>query len=131
MQKTIVAIAAGLALALAAVAASSPASARGLGNHWGGGHGSKSWGGGHWGGRPQDRGGAYLGGLAAGAIIGGALAAPYGYFGPYAYEPGYDYGPDVYVQPDDSVAYCMQRFRSYNPASGTYLGYDGKRHPCP
>jgi hypothetical protein len=29
------------------------------------------------------------------------------------------------------VAYCMQRFRSYDPRSGTYLGYDGLRHPCP
>jgi hypothetical protein len=28
-------------------------------------------------------------------------------------------------------AYCSQRFRSYDPASGTYLGYDGQRHPCP
>ena len=27
-------------------------------------------------------------------------------------------------------AYCEQRFRSYDPASGTYLGYDGLRHPC-
>jgi BA14K-like protein len=25
----------------------------------------------------------------------------------------------------------MQRFRSYDPQSGTYLGYDGQRHPCP
>ncbi|MGB8044731.1 MAG: BA14K family protein [Pseudolabrys sp.] len=25
----------------------------------------------------------------------------------------------------------MQRFRSYDPGSGTYLGYDGYRHPCP
>jgi hypothetical protein len=33
--------------------------------------------------------------------------------------------------PGDAVAYCMQRFRSYDPASGTYLGYDGLRHPCP
>ena len=32
---------------------------------------------------------------------------------------------------DDSVAYCMQRYKSYDPASGTYLGYDGQRHPCP
>jgi len=32
---------------------------------------------------------------------------------------------------DDSVAYCMQRFRSYNPATGTYTGYDGLQHPCP
>lgn len=26
---------------------------------------------------------------------------------------------------------CMQRFRSYDPGSGTYLGQDGRRHPCP
>ncbi|WP_245454266.1 BA14K family protein [Aquabacter cavernae] len=31
----------------------------------------------------------------------------------------------------NAVAYCMQRFRSYNPATGTYLGYDGRRHACP
>lgn len=54
-------------------------------------------------------------GLAAGAAIAGAAAsAP-----PPAYYGG------------DAVAYCMQRFRSYDPASGTYLGYDGYRHPCP
>jgi hypothetical protein len=38
------------------------------------------------------------------------------------------------VVPDgggDSVAYCAQRYKSYDPASGTYLGYDGLRHPCP
>jgi BA14K-like protein len=32
---------------------------------------------------------------------------------------------------DDAVAYCMQRYRSYDQASGTYLGNDGLRHPCP
>jgi hypothetical protein len=25
----------------------------------------------------------------------------------------------------------VQRFRSYDPASGTYLGVDGLRHQCP
>jgi len=25
----------------------------------------------------------------------------------------------------------MSRFKSYDPGSGTYLGYDGLRHPCP
>lgn len=25
---------------------------------------------------------------------------------------------------------CAQRYRSYDPASGTFLGFDGKRHPC-
>ena len=31
----------------------------------------------------------------------------------------------------DQVASCARRFRSYDPESGTYLGYDGMRHPCP
>jgi hypothetical protein len=25
---------------------------------------------------------------------------------------------------------CAQRYRSYDPALGTFLGYDGHRHPC-
>jgi len=28
------------------------------------------------------------------------------------------------------ASYCAQRYRSFDPASGTYLGYDGLRHPC-
>jgi hypothetical protein len=64
----------------------------------------------------RDRGGSaagLIGGLAAGAIIGGALASQQA------------------QAADNAVAYCAQRFRSYDPASGTYLGYDGSRHPCP
>jgi hypothetical protein len=63
-------------------------------------------------------------------------------FGPGYYDYGYDYYPYdddayAYVSPgpavadDDSAAYCQQRFRSYDPSTGTYLGYDGLRHPCP
>ncbi|GEO99295.1 BA14K family protein [Methylobacterium haplocladii] len=64
-------------------------------------------------------GAAVLGGLAAGALIGGAIAAQ------AAPAP-------VYGAPGgDAVAYCQQRFRSYDPASGTYLGNDGARHACP
>ena len=84
-------------------------------------------------------GGAFLPGLAAGAIIGGAIASQ-GY-GPGYYAPGpayYDNGYDddaVAVAPapggDDAVAYCMQTYRSYDPRSGTYMGNDGYRHPCP
>jgi hypothetical protein len=63
--------------------------------------------------------GAAIGlGIAAG-IIGAGIAAS-------AAAP-----PPVYVVPNDAVAYCMRKFRSYDPASGTYLGYDGYRHPCP
>lgn len=68
---------------------------------------------------------AIIGGLAAGAIIGGAIAQQRRYYEPY---PAYRYSEPVY---EDDIAYCMQRFRSYDPASGTYLGYDGLRHPCP
>lgn len=75
-------------------------------------------------------GGAAVGLGIAGALIGGAIIGatqPYGYYG--------DYGP-AYIAPGayiggDAVAYCVQRFRSYDPYSGTYLGYDGLRHPCP
>lgn len=84
--------------------------------------------------RGRGFGGPALGLGIAGAVIGGALLGatqpygPYGY-GPYGYGPGY-----VVVSPyagGDAVAYCQQRFRSYDPGSGTYLGFDGLRHPCP
>lgn len=60
-------------------------------------------------------------------------------FGPSYYDYGYyddyypyDDGAYAYVEPGvDSSAYCAQRFRSYDPSTGTYLGYDGLRHPCP
>jgi hypothetical protein len=82
-------------------------------------------------------------GAIAGAVVGGALAADsYAYYGgPAYYGPGYaddqyyDDGAVVAAAPapagDDAVAYCAQTYRSYDPASGTYLGYDGLRHPCP
>jgi hypothetical protein len=65
-----------------------------------------------------------------------------GYYGDsYAYDNGatYDAGPVVAFDQPAPVAqgpvagdasYCAQRYRSYDPASGTYLGYDGMRHPC-
>lgn len=62
---------------------------------------------------------AGIAGLAAGAIIGGAIAQSQAQAAP------------GYVVQNDASAYCAQRYRSYDPASGTYLGYDGLRHPCP
>jgi hypothetical protein len=83
----------------------------------------------------------------------------YGYSGYYDYDPGYafgpgydtgyGYGPDygyagysyapapavaagpMVAQNGGDATYCQQRFRSYDPSTGTYLGFDGKRHPCP
>ena len=64
---------------------------------------------------------AGIAGLAAGALIGGAIASQQA----QAAAP-------TYVVPDqNAAAYCAQRYRSYDPASGTFLGYDGARHPCP
>jgi hypothetical protein len=93
-------------------------------------------------------GGAILGG-AAGAIIGGVAgggrgaaigagvgAATGAIIGAEGQRRRGGYGPAEYYEPapsvaGDPIAYCMQRFRSYDPASQTYLGYDGLRHPCP
>ncbi|QEE39166.1 MULTISPECIES: BA14K family protein [unclassified Methylobacterium] len=59
--------------------------------------------------------GAGVAGLAAGAIIGGAIAnsQAQGAVG------------------SEAVAACARRFRSYDASSGTYLGNDGDRHACP
>ncbi len=62
----------------------------------------------------------------------------------YAYDDGVTYSAGIplvtFDQPQGPVAveeavggdasYCAQRYRSYDPASGTYLGFDGLRHPC-
>ena len=70
-------------------------------------------------------------GFLGGAIVGGALASPYYYGAPYyppaAYGPGYAPAPGY----GGDAAYCASRYRSYDPATGTFLGYDGVRHPCP
>jgi hypothetical protein len=94
-------------------------------------------GGGRWGGGWRGHGwGGPAAGFAAGAILGGAVAASrpwYGYdydYAPSYYSYGYDPGYAA-AEPAADPAYCAQRFRSYDPASGTYLGYDGLRHPCP
>ena len=80
------------------------------------------------------RGGGFWPGFAIGAGVGSA----YGYYdnSPYYYDDSSGYYDDSVVAEappagDDSAAYCMQRYKSYDPASGTYLGYDGQRHPCP
>ena len=65
-------------------------------------------------------------GRVAGDIVGGAIGtadaiatAP---FRALNDNPSYAMGADA--------SYCAQRYRSYDPASGTFMGYDGRRHPC-
>jgi len=88
---------------------------------------------GRWrGGGGGDIGGAIIGGIIGGAI--GGMFAPRPYYQPPApvyYPPPQ---PQPYYQPpqySDAQMYCMQRFRSYDPRSGYYLGYDSRYHPCP
>ena len=119
--------------------------------YWGGG-----WRGGYggWRGGWGWRGGGCWGcGFGAGVAIGGLLAAPYyygGYYGggpyyadPYYAEPGYYQGGGGYYQGGGGpyyqggggggggVEYCMRRYRTYNPNTGTFIGNDGRPHPCP
>ena len=48
----------------------------------------------------------------------------------YCAEPVYAPPPPQPVA-NDAVAYCMQRYRSYDPRTGTFMGFDGIRRPCP
>ena len=116
----------------------------GGGGNWHGGGGN--WHGGGWAGGGGWHGGGWYGGgggwygpgwnggcgwgncwgpAVGAAVVGGAIAAAAASSAPY-------YG-DAGPAPagGDAVAYCQSRFKSYNPATGTYLGYDGLRHPCP
>jgi hypothetical protein len=54
----------------------------------------------------------------------------------YDVPPGYAPPPTGYALPPppvaaNSVAACAQRYRSYDPTTQTFLGFDGLRHPCP
>ena len=70
------------------------------------------WGHGGWGG----------GGGFAGGVIGGVVG---GVFGGVIARPQPQYVPDA------SVQWCMNRFRSYNPQTGFYVGLDNQLHSCP
>ena len=73
-------------------------------------------------------------GFVAGLAAGSALGYGYGYgpyYDDYAYNDYYDDGSTGYVVSGGvDPASCAQRYRSWDPASQTYLGYDGLRHPC-
>jgi hypothetical protein len=66
-----------------------------------------------------------IAGLATGAIAGGAIASEEA--APLYAVPVY---PAVPSADPYRLAYCSQRYRSFDPATGTYLGYDGARHVC-
>jgi hypothetical protein len=94
------------------------------------------------------RGGFWPGAVAAG-VAGAALAAatsPLWAPGYYDYYPGYTYGYPAYtggpyydyapvaapvVTAGVDASWCQAHFRSYNPSTGMYLGFDGQYHSCP
>lgn len=105
-----------------------PVAQLGGGGQWNGGR--------HWHGHRPWRGPGY--GFGAGLAL-GAIGSSYYYNDPY-YDNSYAYAPDTYIDDeqyaaapaaDGDAAYCAQRYKSYDPASGTYLNYDGNRYPCP
>jgi hypothetical protein len=65
-------------------------------------------------------------GAAAGVVGGAAETAGAAATAPYR---AFD-NRDSYAMAQGNT-YCAQRYRSYDPASGTFMGYDGQRHPCP
>jgi hypothetical protein len=105
-----------------------------------GGSGRSGGSGGHWhggGGHHHHHHGGRWWGPGIGFGTGFALGSAYGsypYYNDYYDDDSYAYSPG-YVESDGvsaaDIAYCKQRFKSYNVRTGTYLGYDGQRHPCP
>ena len=63
-------------------------------------------------GRGRGYGGAAIGAGIAAGIIGGAIIADQ-------------------ARRNSAVEYCMSRFRSYNPETGTYFTSRGEERPCP
>jgi hypothetical protein len=60
-----------------------------------------------------------------GAAIGAA-----GLFGSTPWHSARPYPSQVIFGPTGYRTYCARRYRSYDPASGTFLGADGARHRC-
>ena len=83
-------------------------------------------------------------GLAAGALVGSALAQPryYDYYEPAPVYVAPPPPPVVYSEPAPVYYsqmrpwtpgwydYCGQRYQSFNPRTGYFLGYDGNYHFC-
>lgn len=142
------------AAVIAAAGMASTAEAGGYGRGYYGGYGHGYHGGWH----HHDNGaaiGAGILGLGVGALIGSAVTSNSyrqpGYY--YEQAPVYVEPAPVYVAPrpvyvaprpvyraapapvyygaaNSHVAACSARYRSYDPRSDTFLGYDGYRHAC-
>jgi hypothetical protein len=76
--------------------------------------------------------GAGLIGFGVGAIVGSALTPREVYVVPPPPPPAY-YGPVSYGPPPwspDWYDYCSSRYRSFDPRTGYFMGYDGVPRFC-
>ena len=72
---------------------------------------------------------AYTTGTEASDVAAGYPSPYHGSGSYYAYAPG----PVTAAAPvtaGGNAGDCESRYHSYDPATGTYLGFDGMRHPC-
>lgn len=87
--------------------------------------------------QPSYHGGYYYNGYWSDAFWpdrfgGGPISGAVGTAGAIAASPFVGLGSDgrYALAPRANHAYCAQHYRSYDPASATYIGPDGRRHPC-
>ncbi|MCB1508064.1 MAG: BA14K family protein [Hyphomicrobiaceae bacterium] len=82
----------------------------------------------------DDLGAAIVGGI-IGLTVGAILTAPRQPAYPQGYQGGYGRNPTVIEhRPEpftaDWYAYCASRYRSFDPATGTFQPYEGPRQLC-
>jgi hypothetical protein len=66
-------------------------------------------------------------------VLNGGAPTPAGRMGmelPDGAAPGYRARSAYAAMVGASSSSCARRYRSYDPASGTFLGRDGRRHAC-
>jgi hypothetical protein len=67
--------------------------------------------------------------MASGAPVKAQGVGGYG-IGPWPYSDSQSGQSEPYGAAPPETAWCAQRYRSFNPATGTYLGYDRRQHVC-
>lgn len=82
----------------------------------------------------QAGGGDVLIGLGVGTLFGAAIADSHHHGHYLPPDPYDDYADEAdypeYAGYDAHVGWCAQRYRSYDPESNTFIGYDGRPHRC-
>ena len=69
-------------------------------------------------------------GLGFGVVIGSILSQPRNRYGYEEYDEPvrYPYRPEPWTE--EWYVYCDQKYKTFNPRTGKFRGYDGKLHLC-